>query len=109
MKKEKYLYIWIDDIRPIPQKVKENFEYIVIAKDYPQAIHLLNTKEFQQDFYIIVDFDHDLGIGKTGYDIAKYIIENQIKIFRFLVHSTNPIGKFNIIQLLEHYGYIYFI
>ena len=109
MEKEKYLYIWIDDIRPVPDIIKKNYEYIVIAQDYEQAIHLLNTKEFFRDFKIIIDFDHDIGVGGTGYDIAKYIVENEIKINYFSVHSSNPIGKFNIVQLLTHYGYTYLI
>ena len=41
----------------------------------------------------------------TGYDIAKYIIINQIKINVIAIHSANPVGRFNIEQLLSHYGY----
>lgn len=52
-----------------------------------------------------IDFDHDLGIGKTGYDLAKYIVENNIHLEFFRVHSMNPVGARNISELLEHYGY----
>ena len=50
-------------------------------------------------------FDHDLGVDKTGYDVAKYIVEHQIEIKGFKIHSANPVGRFNIRQLMTHYGY----
>ena len=55
--------------------------------------------------YDIISLDHDLSEDKTGYDIAKYIVENQIKVGAVAIHSANPVGKFNINQLLTHYGY----
>ena len=46
------------------------------------------------------------GEEKTGYDIAKYIVASNIKIKEgFKIHSANPIGRYNISQLLTHYGY----
>ena len=54
---------------------------------------------------IFVSFDHDLGFGINGYDVAKWIVENEIPIAGFTVHSMNPIGAKNIIELLTHYGY----
>ena len=91
-------YLYIDDIR-IPEK---KYDYqLYIARNYDEAVNALTQQEFD-----IISFDHDIGIGKTGYDIAKYIVENNIKIKEgFFVHSSNPVGKFNIIQLLTHYGY----
>lgn len=46
------------------------------------------------------------GESKSGYDVAKYIVEHKINIGSFRVHSQNPVGKFNIEQLMERYGYI---
>ena len=59
---------------------------------------------WNKDSQLILDFDHDLGLGKTGYDVAKYIIENDIAIEGFKVHSMNPVGVSNIRQLLTHYN-----
>ena len=53
----------------------------------------------------IISFDHDLGEDKTGYDIAKYIVENNINIGGFNIHSMNVVGRKNIRDLLTHYGY----
>lgn len=54
---------------------------------------------------IFVSFDHDLGFGINGYDVARWIVENEIPIAGFTVHSMNPVGAKNIIELLTHYGY----
>lgn len=91
-------YLFIDDIR-MPHKA--NGYQLYVARSYDEAIYALSQQEFD-----IISFDNDIGVGKTGYDIAKYIVENSIKIKEgFFVHSSNPVGKFNIIQLLTHYGY----
>ena len=50
-----------------------------------------------------IDLDHDLGEEKTGYDICKYIIENNIKLDRVYIHTSNPVGRDNMKQLLERY------
>lgn len=104
MKRKKYLFLWVDDIREIPE-TKYSYDIVLWAKTSQRAIKILY--DFHKDFYITIDFDHDLGgwSDGTGYDIAKYIVENQIQLHSFSVHSANPVGAFNIIQLLEHYGY----
>lgn len=52
-----------------------------------------------------VSFDHDLGAGKTGYDCARYLQEyclrNGIDTPIVYVHSMNPVGKQNIINLFK--------
>lgn len=58
-----------------------------------------------------ISFDHDLGENEpTGYDIAKWITECDMKgdyqfpdNFQFYVHSQNPVGKANIEQYLNRY------
>lgn len=90
--------LFIDDIR-MPDSIGNYLTYVV--RTFDEAVFALS----QQDFDII-SFDHDLGTEKTGYDIAKYIVENEIKIREgFRIHSANPVGRFNISQLLTHYGY----
>ena len=63
------------------------------------------SEAFQYGSEIVVCFDHDLGGKKTGYDLAKYIVENNVKLAAYEVHTMNPVGRENIIQLLDHYGY----
>ena len=96
------LFIWLDDERKMPTFNTKNemfhalnYDECIDAIDYG----LKNKRE------IIIDFDHDLGQGKTGYDVAKYIVENNISIKGFKIHSMNPVGARNIYELLTHYGY----
>ena len=91
-------YLFIDDLRMFN---KINNYNLYIVRNYEEAISALKLHSFD-----IISFDHDLGEEKTGYDIAKYIVENGIEIKEgFKIHSANPVGKFNISQLLNHYGY----
>lgn len=91
-------YLYIDDIR-MPNII--NGYQLYVARNYNEAIQALT-----QQYFDIVSFDSDLGETKSGYDIAKYLVENQIKIGAFRIHSMNVVGKKNISELLTHYGYI---
>ena len=90
--------IWIDDVRQAP----EGFRH---CKTYAQAIASLEYFMLCEGGIDLVCFDHDLGEEKSGYDIAKYIVENQIPIGAFFIQSMNPVGAKNIRDLLIHYGY----
>ena len=93
---KKLYLLWIDDERKMPAEAD------FWAKSYDEAIKIFKNNE---DKTFIVDLDHDLGEDKTGYDIAKYIVEQNIPIIAYKIHSMNPIGRANINQLLSHYGY----
>lgn len=58
------------------------------ARTYDEAIDLLKT-----NVYDMIFFDHDLGHGKTGKDVANWIVNNISKPFEFYVHLANPIGE----------------
>lgn len=71
----------------------------------------------------IISFDHDLVgehykslfkdpkkhileegfIEKTGYDCVKWLVKNDYKIKQYACHSMNPIGKKNIMCLLDNW------
>lgn len=92
--------LYVDDVR-FPNAWKERANEVVIARTYEQALKNLVIYKFD-----IIDLDHDLGEEKTGYDIAKFIIENNVKCNKIYIHSANPVGVFNMKQLLKRYGYI---
>ena len=100
--KEKEIYIYIDDMRQplIPGAIW--------VKSYDEAIAALiditDLMDVDDSISLVVDFDHDLGERKTGYDIAKWLIDNGY-IGKFRIHSMNPVGANNIRQLLKHYGW----
>ena len=91
-------YLFIDDLRiPAPRPRYQ----LYVARTYDEVIRALEQQEFD-----LISFDHDLGEEKTGYDVAKYIVASNIKIKEgFKIHSANPVGRYNISQLLTHYGY----
>lgn len=90
--------LYVDDIR-FPEYLHQIGANITVARTYQEAIDYIDMN------YDLVSLDHDLGEEKTGYDIAKYIVENQIKVGAIAIHSANPVGRFNMEQLLTHYGY----
>lgn len=92
--------LFVDDVR-FPNAWKEVVNEVTIARTYEQALKNLVVFKFN-----IIDLDHDLGEEKTGYDIAKFMIENNVQCDKVYIHSANPVGVFNMKQLLEHYGYI---
>ena len=101
--------IWLDDERPISNTIREKFKdthQFVICKTFNQArLWLSEIEAFESGVEIIVCFDHDLGGVKTGYDLAKWIVENEVKLTSYEIHTMNPVGRRNIVQLLDRYGY----
>jgi len=95
--------LFIDDIR---DPYDDDF---VVVRSYDDAIHYMR----QQGCPLFISFDHDLGDAdeRTGYDIAKWIVERDLNDrgkfipdeFDFHVHSANPVGVGNIIGLLTGY------
>lgn len=98
MKKE--IYIYIDDMR---QPFIHNAIWV---KSYDEAVAAMGNlvEVINMPITLTIDFDHDLGEEKTGYDFAKWLIE-QNYIGKFRIHSMNPVGASNIRQLLKHYGW----
>ena len=106
--KNNYL-IWLDDERPVPMELWNKYKekcHIVPCHNYESAKGWLEQiSVFQPESKVIISFDHDLGVGKTGYDVAKFIVENNIKLHAYAIHSMNSVGVKNISELLNHYGY----
>lgn len=106
------IYIWLDDVRPMPKYFFQPDILFISTKSYQDCLTVLATiKSYSPSGECItyIDFDHDLGEHFTGYDVAKAIVEMDMKNIYFNVHSANPVGVFNITQLLEHYGYEQFL
>lgn len=93
------ILLYVDDIRK-PNIIRHSiYSYeIIVSRNYNDAINMLNMCKFNA-----IDLDHDLGEEKTGYDICKYIIENNIKLDRVYIHTSNPVGRDNMKKLLERY------
>lgn len=95
--------LFIDDIRTPPLDMNCD-----IARTYDIAIRLLTEND-----YDIVYLDHDLadfdsfGQERTGYSIVKWLVERLMegypvpKKYEFL--TSNPVGKTNMIGLINRY------
>lgn len=81
--------VWLDDIRLMPI----GFDYW--AKTAEELLVMLVYDEISE-----ISFDHDLGEGLTGYDVAKTIEEmasnGTINPMTWNIHSANPVGRRNI-------------
>jgi hypothetical protein len=100
MKKERkeLKKIYLDDIR---NPKSEGWE---IIRNFDDFVNLINEFGIPDE----ISFDHDLGENeKTGYDCAKWLCEycwtNGIPIPTWNVHSANPVGRDNIVQLIQNY------
>lgn len=80
--------LWVDDERLPPNGW-------TWAKTYKEAIDFLNMGEVE-----VLSLDHDLGLGKTGYDVAKWIEDmashGGMERLIWKIHSANPVGRANI-------------
>ena len=103
------VYIFVDDEREGLFKLNADFMrekgfvcfHCHTAKE---AISLINRYCNIAD--IVLDLDHDLADEtETGYTVCKAIVENQIPIKGFYLHTKNPVGQKNMYDLMTHYGY----
>ena len=78
---------------------------LITVRNYKDAIDFL---WHHREGNVFIDLDHDLGEEKTGYDICKFIIENEIPLLGAILHTMNPVGRQNMKHLLTHYGYAVF-
>lgn len=95
------LRIFLDDERN--PKVEQFDEIARSYQDFEEIVCYRHDISY-------VSFDHDLGLGKDGYDCAKFLVEMDIMIpgtitedFTFNVHSANPVGASNIRNYMNDY------
>ena len=86
--------LYVDDIRQ--PRGPYSFSHIAIVRSYDDALKKMVTERFDA-----IDLDHDLGEDKTGYDIAKFIVEKGFNFQTIYIHTANPVGRQNMIDLLQ--------
>tara|TARA_Y100000310_G_C20626034_1_gene785928 strand:+ start:520 stop:819 length:300 start_codon:yes stop_codon:yes gene_type:complete len=81
--------LWLDDIRHPP----DTSWYWV--RTYEEVVRYLAKWPVTE-----ISLDHDLGVSKTGYDVACYIeqaaFNNELPPMEWRVHSQNTVGAKNI-------------
>jgi len=121
-----YYNLFLDDQRSPKNVTWVNLPPVqwVVVRNYTEFVKTITENGLPER----ISFDHDLAeqhyslVGrtieeyrqlestfteKTGYDCAKWLVRycalNKLPIPHYTVHSMNPIGKNNIISLLESY------
>ena len=97
--------LWLDDERDpedrLIQEMFDSFPGMLWVKTGFAAIRRLKSGEVRY-----ISFDHDLGTGLTGHDVAKWIEERAFNgdILRigWNVHSKNPQGAKDIIAAMTN-------
>lgn len=98
-----YQQLFIDDLRQPPSP-----DWVVV-RSYAQALAYFDRHGIPNH----ISFDHDLGeldgsLLPTGMDIVKALVEGVLdgryvlpRDFGYEVHSANPVGRANIIGLMN--------
>jgi hypothetical protein len=94
--------LFLDDER-FPRDYDEDW---VIARTFDDAVWYVEARGVPQ----YIAFDHDLGLGRNGYDFAKWLCDhiniNSVEVpenFMFQVHSMNPVGAKNIKLYMKNF------
>jgi hypothetical protein len=104
--------LFIDDIRdPFDLCWKKecviNNCLVIWVRNYKNFCSWINSNGLPT----AINFDHDLGEKKTGYDCAlflvNYCLDHSLQIPIWATHSSNPVGKENINMLLSNYKKFY--
>jgi len=113
--------LWLDDIRDPEKPFRGDPEYPswswVYNKSYfefddPKVIWVKDYEEFKSwikdnGLPDAICFDHDLGYGPSGKAAAawlvEYCIDNQKPLPLYASQSDNPVGRENILSLLDNF------
>ncbi len=93
--------LFLDDLREPPC----DGQLWWIARSFEEAVNAVRDMGMPS----FVSFDHDLGVGKTGYDFAHWLVQRDLNghklpvDFVYAIHSANPVGVYNIKGLLDRY------
>lgn len=96
--------LWLDDLRD-PKDFISGYDsrFVTWIKDHDSFVEYISSGAMPD----VVDFDHDLGEGKDGYDCAKFLvswcIEHEVRLPIIRIHSANPVGRANIESLVNTY------
>lgn len=86
--------LFLDDVRDPPD------DSWAVVRSYEEFVDYIETNGVPD----LISFDHDLGDGvPTGMDCAKFLVDNQLLVKGFQVHSANTPGRKNIKSLLTNW------
>lgn len=99
-------WIFLDDERFPPSKKPWPWldDEAIIVRNYDEFVKEIETNGCPS----YITFDHDLGLGKNGFDCAKWfvnwILDDPTRFdpeFTWYAHTQNPVGLANIAGLIN--------
>lgn len=98
--------LWLDDLRQVPEDTSsEHYEWVKDFYEFQMWI-------LENGIPDVLDLDHDLGDGPSGYDCLKFcigiVIGNHLDIPELRVHSMNPVGRDNMVRYYENFADRYY-
>ena len=122
-------YIYLDDVRTPTQGVGEDNQPWVVVRSYDEFVEKVNeigleniqsisldhdlgdsaVSEWKNNVYHNYKFDYDNITEKTGYDCAKWLVEQWMDdkpVVTVMTHSANAIGSANIMGYINNYRHI---
>ena len=104
--------LWLDDKRDPSMadwllRYAPDFHYdggnVVWVKDYDEFVRWIEKNGLPYK----IAFDHDLGLGKSGYDAAHYVVDycldNGTDLPLWTIQSSNTVGVENIDGLFRSF------
>lgn len=92
--------IWLDDVRPAPDKTWW------AVKSVNQAKIVIRAAEGIEDTTIQLSLDHDLGQwakdGGDGIKLLDWMAETE-RFYPVELHTQNPVGRENMQRLIDRY------
>ena len=87
--------LFLDDLRNPPD------DSWTVARSSIEALEYVNIRGLPQE----MSLDHDLGGDDTTMEFLKKLIPNHLdsgtEVPKYMIHSQNPVGKANIISMME--------
>lgn len=115
---KKLTLLWLDDCRD-----PHTYNYLARFSPIGAEVDVVWVKNFDEFENFILQhglpdaicFDHDLAEDsydeRTGYDCAKLVVEyclqHHCDIPPFAIQSSNPVGKEDILHLLDNYHHFF--
>lgn len=83
--------LYLDDRRRPPKG-------FAVARNYGECVLMLAESDVD-----VLSLDYNLGEQKTGYDVAKWIVDHERWPKIIYLHTSDPVGRDKMYQLLTRY------
>jgi hypothetical protein len=97
--------MFLDDERVPSDGLIAATDNLAVCRNFDDAVATVERLGLPEH----ICFDHDLGEGKTGHDLAKWLVDFAMgcpipPVIKYSIHSQNPIGAANIKGVIDGYN-----